>query len=65
MVSIDNKNSYFRITIEFDIKNSHVSVEDEMTKLKEKIDIFLTKVSASEDYFEIRELNNKNKLEIL
>lgn len=65
MVSIDNKNSYFRITFEFDIKNSHVSVEDEMTKLKEKIDIFLTKVSASEDYFEIRELNNKNKLEIL
>ena len=65
MVSTDNKNSYFRITFEFDIKNSHVSIEDEMTKLKEKIDIFLTKVSASEDYFEIRELNNKNKLEIL
>lgn len=65
MVSTDNKNTYFRITFEFDIKNSHVSIEDEMTKLKEKIDIFLTKVSASEDYFEIRELNNKNKLEIL
>ena len=47
MVNIDNKNTYFRVVFEFDIKNSHVDVETERIKLKEEIDIFLTKISAS------------------
>jgi len=65
MVNIDNKNTYFRVVFEFDIKNSHVDVETERIKLKEKIDIFLTKISASDDYFEITELDNINRLELL
>jgi hypothetical protein len=43
MINVDNKNSYFRVLFEFNIKNKNVNVESEKLKLKEKIDILLTK----------------------
>ena len=65
MISTDNKNSYFKVVFEFDIKNPNINPEIKKLELKDKIDIVLTKLNVTDNYFEITDENNQNKLEIL